>query len=111
MSSAAPNWSASIHRKLATRPRAKLQKSHAALQEFVTTMLHSPGPPLRTNRTTSQAFAILFATSSPRGASAPAGLPAIRFRNRQQVCTAETHARHGLITLGLREAAVPYALR
>src|SRR5689334_24090252 len=112
ISSALAKRPASIHRKSATRPRAKLQKSHAALQEFVTAMLHSPGPPLRTKRRTSQAFAILLATSSPRGShdSAPSGLPAIRFRNRQQVCTAETHARHGLITMGLREAAVPYAL-
>src|SRR6185312_2774369 len=69
ISSALAKRPASIQRNSATRPRAKLQKSHAALQEFVTAMLHSPGPPLRTNRTTSQAFAILFATGSPRGAA------------------------------------------
>ena len=47
MSRARPNWSASIQRKSTrgTLPRAKLQKSHAALQEFVTATLQSPGPP------------------------------------------------------------------
>src|SRR5579872_1844817 len=68
MSSASPNRSASIQRNSGTRPRAKLQKSQAALQEFVTAMLHSPGPPLRTMRSTSQAFAIFLDTFLSRRA-------------------------------------------
>src|SRR6185312_4958034 len=58
ISSALAKRTASIQRNSTTRPRAKLQKSHAALQEFVTAMLHSPGPPLRTMRSTSQTFAV-----------------------------------------------------
>src|SRR5512135_199982 len=68
MSSASANRSASIQRNFGTRPRAKLQKSQAALQEFVTAMLHSPGPPLRTMRSTSQAFAIVLDTFLSRRA-------------------------------------------
>src|SRR5580704_1894412 len=56
MSSARPNSSVSIQRKLraATLPRAKLQKSQAALQEFVTAMLQRAGPPRRMSRSMSQ---------------------------------------------------------
>src|SRR6202011_5561268 len=47
MSKERPNWSASIQRRLLepTLPRAKLQKSQAALQALVTATLQSAGPP------------------------------------------------------------------
>src|SRR5215472_9325210 len=50
--------SASIQRMCedGTFPRAKLQKSQVALQEFVTEMLHSAGPPLRISRSMSHVF-------------------------------------------------------
>src|ERR1700737_5438271 len=58
MSSAAANWSASIQRRWAalTLPRAKLQKSHAALQELVTATLHRAGPPWPISLSMSQVF-------------------------------------------------------
>src|SRR2546423_632303 len=51
MSKALGNCFASIQRRLPadTLPRAKLQKSQAALQEFVTAILQSAGPPRRIN--------------------------------------------------------------
>src|ERR1700736_805737 len=47
MSKERPNWSASIQRRLLDPPlpRAKLQKSQAALQALVTATLQSAGPP------------------------------------------------------------------
>src|SRR5258707_11578755 len=56
MSRARPNWSASIQRRLLepTLPRAKLQKSHAALHALVTATLQSAGPPRVIRRSMSQ---------------------------------------------------------
>src|SRR6267154_3461013 len=56
MSRARPNWSASIQRRLLvpTLPRAKLQKSQAALHALVTATLQSAGPPRVMRRSMSQ---------------------------------------------------------
>src|SRR5690348_15401065 len=67
ISSAEANRSASIQRRSGTRPRAKLQKSQLALQEFVTAILHSPGPPRPTMRSTSQTCASFLDTFLLRG--------------------------------------------
>src|SRR5258708_1078053 len=58
MSKARANWSASVQRRLRapTLPRAKLQKSQAALQALVTATLQSAGPPRRMRRKMSQAL-------------------------------------------------------
>src|ERR1700756_3348915 len=56
MSKARPNWPASIQRRLLepTLPRAKLQKSQAALHALVTATLQSAGPPREMRRSMSQ---------------------------------------------------------
>src|SRR5580704_2483187 len=78
MSRARPNWSASIQRKSweATLPRAKLQKSQAALHEFVTAMLQRAGPPRRMSRSMSQALDAVEVTAL-LGRYAQPGAPAI----------------------------------
>src|SRR5215475_4972550 len=67
ISRARANRSASIQRRLpaGTLPRAKLQKSHVALQEFVTATLQSAGPPRGISLAMSHAFATLVFTESP----------------------------------------------
>src|SRR5437868_153899 len=64
MSRALPNWSTSIQRRLRapTLPRAKLQKSQAALQALVTAMLQSAGPPREMTRSMSQVLEARLAT-------------------------------------------------
>src|SRR5438309_2740242 len=58
MSRARPNSSALIQRRFfcGTFPFAKLQKSHLALQAFVTATLHSAGPPRGMVRRMSEVF-------------------------------------------------------
>src|ERR1700730_3204756 len=59
-----PNWSASIQRRWRepTLPRAKLQKSQAALQALVTATLQSAGPPWVISRSMSQVLEARLAT-------------------------------------------------
>src|SRR5215510_6577203 len=95
MSSAQSNRSASIHRSLPTRCLlyAKLQKSHVALQEFVTATLQRAGPPRRMSFNMSHVFMTVAAmyVSSPIELITIYGL--LRLRDSQQCAAAYRHAQ------------------